>query len=312
MPDGTTTRLRDIRAAFQSAVDHAVATKCKRMIILGDIFDSRTTLTLPVIDTVCRMFHAASKRLPLTIVAGNHDSYLRSPAINSLQAFRGFADIVDEGPVSYEDGVVAVPWHDDEAQVKAWVKASLPAKYLFTHALVKGAVMDKNKGIDPATLCPDQFKLVILGDVHEPVKIKPNLHYVGALLPLHFGDAGGNRGHAILDTTAGTLTRVENEISPRFHVVRQGFAGSIRKGDFVRVELSDPADAGKYVDKARKTGAWVESTAAKAEAVIAPRMDVRTSHSDEVLIKQYIDYTKATDPELFTMGMDIMAEARGA
>ncbi len=314
LPDGRSTRLRDVIAAFEWAVSEAVDQGCELLVILGDIFDNRTSISLPVLDATCRAFHAASERLPTIIVAGNHDSYLRSPSINSLQAFRGFATIVDDGSVMTDGGLLFVPWHDDVAQVSAWIDAApKSAKYLFTHALLKGACPGP-KGMDPAALRPAAFRRVILGDVHEPVHIKPNIHYVGALLPLHFGDAMGTRGFQILDTVANKLTHIPNVVSPRFHIVRDGLVrdSDVRKGDFVRVETDDAEVAVKAVARARFLGAWVEANAPTPETIIVPRADIRTSHSDDQLLTTYMAHQRLDDPELLAMGADILAEARAA
>lgn len=312
--DGITSRLADVLAAFDWAVDAGVKSGCDVLALTGDIFNNRTAIGLPILDRVCRCVYAASKRFDRTfVIAGNHDSYLRSADINALQSFRGFADIIDSAPLVY-DTLAFLPWNDDPAQLSQWIDHDIlplrQAKYLFGHALVKGAVPG-DKGLDPAVLRAPKFKRVILGDVHEPLVIKPNIHYVGALLQLHFGDCNGKRGFQILDTTKDVLTHVPNTISPRFHLIKDEVVrADVKPSDFVRIESFDAKRADVAVAKAQALGAWVESTAPPAEAEIAVRVDVRTSHDDDKILRAYLDYNKMTDPVLFDMGMAIMQEAR--
>jgi DNA repair exonuclease SbcCD nuclease subunit len=183
------------------------------------------------------------------------------------------------------------------------------AAYLFSHALVKGAVPG-DKGIDPAALHPELFTRIILGDVHAPTHIKPNIDYIGALLPLHFGDAASKRGCAILDTDKNTFEFIENNHSPKFHVIRDGLVRNISPKDFVRVSMDvGAADVAKRVTA---IGAWVEANAPPPEADIHPRMDVRTSQSDEDMLREYIKHNDiGLSPEdLLKIGMECMQEAR--
>ncbi len=309
--DGYTSRLHDVLTAFDWAVAEGIKAKCDVLCIPGDIFDNRTSISLPVLDGVCRHFFAASRQFKATyIIAGNHDSYLRSPRVNALQSFSGFATIVDEGPVLYGN-VAFIPWHDDPGQVTAWAleASSAGASYLFSHALVQGSVPG-NKGIPPAALLPEKFKRIILGDVHEPTVIKPNIHYAGALLQLHFGDVNGTRGFQILDTARNQLTHVPNTLSPRFHIIRDGVMRDVRSIDFVRVESDDAELAARAVGKVRAAGAWVEANAPAPETIIAPRADIRTSHSDADILSVYLAHQRIDDPDLLALGAEIMAAAR--
>jgi hypothetical protein len=154
----------------------------------------------------------------------------------------------------------------------------------------------------------------LLGDVHYPLGIRPNIHYIGALLPLHFGDAGSPRGWVILDDKTGIIQRRENLESPRFFILRDGLWNQdIRPRDFVRIDDENPDDAAQLHAKARALGCWVEcTTPARNADVSPPRTDIRTGHSDDEMVAKYLKYIGASDPNLVARGHAYLTAARAA
>jgi DNA repair exonuclease SbcCD nuclease subunit len=89
---------------------------------------------------------------------------------------------------------------------------------------------------------PDRWTQLLLGDIHDPLLIDEhdNVRYIGAPMQHNFGDAGGVRGFYLLTTNDGDLQYIENDVSPRFHIVgHDGDLAGIRPTDYVRV--TDPA-----------------------------------------------------------------------
>lgn len=310
MPSGVTSRLADMIACFTWVRETAVKKGCKGIIVIGDIFNSRMALELPVIDQVCRAFHYVhTANLQLIVVAGNHDSYLRSPRMNSLQVFRGYAKIIEKPTII--EGMAFVPWTDDLEQYRHdIVSITGKAKYLFTHVLLKGIVTGSNNGVPVDVLCHTKFKQVFLGDVHEPTEVFDNVRYVGSPLQIDYRDAGSKRGFCFFDDVKGTVEFVENTFSPRFHIIEDATTEDIHEDDFVRVKTDNAEIAAEAVAAAKKKTAWVESTFVETSEV-QPRLDIRSSHTHEQILRRYCVHKGLEGcDDLVEAGLDVLEEAQ--
>lgn len=306
LPNGLTSRLQNVMECFKWHVDEALRRGCEKLINDGDMFESRTSIPLPVIQVACQCIQYASNGFGddnVHIVVGNHDSYLRSPDINSVVMFEGFATVHDRPCM--DPPFAFVPWTDDEEQMAAMVEQVAKekrCKYLVTHCLVQDIY--PTGGIRFATLKPKRWKRVLLGDVHQPGEFK-NALYIGAPMQFDFGDAGGERGFRILDTESGEVEFVENTFSPRFHKVEEhADVKAVRDVDFVRTDDLDLADA-----VAKQSGtAHIECRDVKLDDP-APRLDVKSRDPHEEVLQRYCDHMGVEDESLVELGLDIIEEA---
>jgi DNA repair exonuclease SbcCD nuclease subunit len=309
--EGITSRLVEQVRCFLWIVDTAVERECEGLLALGDIFDPRRSIPVPVLDRTCRAFAYAAEKLWVAALAGNHDIYGREASINSLQAFLGSAEVWDEpgtdGPFAF------VPWMDDPDDYRkavGTVAREKEARYLFSHIMVEGAV-PADVGKAKKDLRPQRWKRIFLGDIHEPMEFSPNIQYAGAPMQHHFGDAGGARGFWILDTDTDEIEFIENTISPRFHKVADltYLRKHVREGDFVRVCPDDPEIAHMLAAHARQRTAWVEVEAAIFEDEDPPpRLEVSTAQTNEELLQSYVQYTEREDDGLVELGLKLLTE----
>lgn len=310
LPSGITSRLQDQLDALSWVADDALKRGCTQLLSLGDIFDSRVELDLAVIDRVCRAYYEiATRGLELTFLVGNHDAYLRNAGLNSLQMFRGYANVIDTpqviGPFAF------LPWVDDCSTVRDAVDGlakDKQAKFLFMHGIIQGAVHNSVKGIELEAVNPKRWKQVFLGDVHTPTQMAPNVHYVGALMQLEFGDAASFRGYVVLDTETGKFERIENTISPQFHILggRNKSYRPLTAKDFVSVEIDDPVIAAEITADARKKAGWVRTCSVEVPDT-APRLDVRVTQGVADVLRKYCDYQGlAANEELLALGVSFV------
>lgn len=315
---GLSSRLHDSIACFGWVVHEAKLRGCKQLFHLGDVFDSRTTIDVSVLDQVGRAFFAAhDDGMELVLLVGNHDSYLRTPAVNSLWPFAGVATIVDEPMVL--GSFALCPWiEDDDAFAKEVNRlANDPkAKFLFSHCMVEGSVPNV-PGIRPlAALMPKRWRQVVLGDVHDPVQVAPNVRYCGSPMQWHYGDAGGTRGFLVLDTASGAIEFVENELSPRFHKLA-GFNVDVsevtggpqgpRGGDFVRITSEIPWVAREIEEElSTRQLRRLESVAVELPDQ-APRLDVRVTNPHEEVLRRYVEHVGMGEVDgLVEAGLEIL------
>lgn len=312
--DGLSSRLVDSIRCFDWVIDGALLRKCKGLIHLGDVFDSRTTIDVSVLDQVGRaLWRAHDEGLEINLLCGNHDSYLRSPAVNSLWPFSGYANIFDE--VCTHESFAFIPWiEDDEVfadQVRR-VDQETKAEFLFAHCMVEGAVPAAvGVGRPLEMLRPKRWKHVILGDVHDPVVLAKNVRYCGSPMQWHYGDAGGKRGYLILDDETGQTEFIENEHSPRFHKLEAVDTGKVRKGDFVRVAVEDPEVAREIVKSVAQTAPRRVETLAVEIAETAPRLPVHAKDPHAEVLRRYVDHQGFGEVDgLVELGLEILEEAR--
>jgi len=313
-PEGITTRLQDRATCFDWIVSTCVKQKCKRLFVVGDVFDSRTEIPVEVLDVTCRAFARASEKLEVVVVVGNHDSALKSPRLNSTQALRGCATVVDEPTVVGE--FACVPWYDDVAVFRAAIDtvSVKKAKYLLAHVLLEGLYPER--GWPLGVLQPQRWKHVFLGDYHGRRGMAENVGYVGAPMQYDYRDAGTTRGFSILDTALGCVVPMQNKVSPKFHVFKDGKqAVEISKGDFVRIEVDDPDDAAALAAAVRKKTTWVEvNSAPSTDGDVPPRLRVQAAASDEDVLSAYVNHHDIDDEgvkaELVEVGGSLLKEAR--
>lgn len=317
LPNGITSRLGDMLAYWNRMGAYAVEAGASELIVAGDLFNNRTAIDLTVLDAVCRAVHESSGWFDhVRVLVGNHDAHLRTPTINSLQALRGLADVLEAPEVIGKIGYV--PWNDDLTAFRKGIDAvsSNGAEILISHVLIEGSV--PKGGIPLAYLQPDKFKRIFVGDVHDPITHPDCLHvqYIGGPMQLDWRDAGRTRGFILYDVDTDEMEYVENDFSPRFYAAEKvsDFIAFARKEDFIRV-TADAESAPDVVVAAKKTGCkWVESTTAKVDTP-EPRLAVSVADDHVDVLRKYArmklpDVDDATIETLVQEGVSIIEEAK--
>lgn len=315
-PEGVTTRLVDFIECLHWIVDEAVNAGCTTLVVMGDVFDSRTVIDVPVIDRSCRAFEDAAKRLDVHVLVGNHDAYLRTPRLNSTQMLAGHATVHEV--VSQVGPLVMVPWTDNAEDyhaslVHARKVSRKSGRFLLSHGMFGDAV-PMAKGLPIEWLTDGKWDGVFLGDVHEPVVLRedPVIRYVGSPLQIHFGDAGRKRGFVVLDTSSGAHEFVENKQSPRFHLLTKVDDLRVKPTtlrDYYRVKTTDLTIAAVLAEKARARSSWVESEVVD-DFVADVRIKSAGTLSDEELLTAYCKHLNVDADLLVPLGVQILGEAR--
>ena len=311
---GITSRLRDQVECFKWVQDAAREEGCDGLIVLGDVFDSRTKIPVPVLDSVGYCFQRARGMFGVNvhIVVGNHDTFLRTSSIHSLKTLSGLALIHDRPSVV--GSLAFVPWVEDIKGFREAVRSVIGqgASFLFSHVLLMGAVDgDDCVGRSVKDVLPDEWDWVFLGDVHDPIEIANNVQYAGAPMQHHYGDAGGDRGFWILDEEDGQVEFRRNTLSPRFHVVDDPDSiEGIREGDFVRAKTDERDVAQAIVEKAGSVTSNVEVLSASLFEEDLPRLDVSARQPYREVLEKYLTHQDASDmPGLLDLGLELLEEA---
>jgi len=301
-PDGRTSRLQDCVDCIEWMAKKAGSAECEIMVIAGDLFHSRTEINVSVLDAMNEALeHVLEAVDQVFIVAGNHDSYLRTPGISSISILSS-ERITNVNARWWWKELAFVPWQDDpKVMEQEFIRAEAHGEtpYLFTHVLLAGASPSESpKLLKPSALKASQYKKVFVGDVHTPLKIGKNIQYIGAPMQHSYSDAGSKRGFWILDTWKDKSTYVENTVSPRFTIVKKVDEGAsaarlrkkhdIRKGvDFVRIDHDNPEQAAK---QAETLGARIVENVTVDVETVAPRISMNLQDGYEEAFRKYVEY----------------------
>lgn len=187
----------------------------------GDIFESRQSINLYVLNKALEIFERLSSILPVYMICGNHDIFMKyTNEINSLKVFKNFKNItVYEEPIEAMIGntqVVFMPWRDTHEQ-EAEVLSELNGEILFCHTDVKGFSFNRIQKIDGGNDIEafGKFRRVYSGHIHFSQKYK-NVRMLGCPYELTRSDTGNPKNIWLLDLATDTETSFENTYSPRF------------------------------------------------------------------------------------------------
>lgn len=183
-----------------------------RLIHLGDVFDSRSSISTYIAHQVVELFRelAANVR-EFYIICGNHDYYSpNTDEYNTVDLILGNIPnitIVSKS-IKLIDDFALVPWFqwenrsDNESQIQQALNKH-DIKYIFTH----GDIIHEDTYVKDIK--------VFSGHVHIPY-IKNNLYNLGSCFSLDFGDSNAPRGFYDLFED-GRLKFIENKSSIRFY-----------------------------------------------------------------------------------------------
>lgn len=183
-----------------------------RLVHLGDVFDSRSTISTIVASKVVEVFKQLSELVEeFIIIGGNHDYYSpNSDEYDTLNLLLGNLDIklVTKGIlIDKESKHLYVPWYQwlETVHAPANLQHTIDEygiKRVFTHADIVN---------EPVNI---RCKEIYSGHIHIPY-CKGNIRNLGSTYSLNFADANSKRGFYVIDNDK--LEFIENKKSIKFH-----------------------------------------------------------------------------------------------
>ena len=301
----------DQRFALGGLVTLAKDRACDAVVIAGDVFDRAVppVEAVELLDGVLAEL-ALEARIPVVMIAGNHDSPVR------LEYLRGLVNRVglhvvgavpsdpDAVVIEGADGVSVAFWplaytdpetarqtlgRDDihthgaaiEAQVdavRARMDGSVP-NVLVAHAFVTSAIESESERPltvggtgEVAISLFDGFDYVALGHLHRPQGVGERIRYAGSLLKYSFDEADHVKSVTIVDVDAGGGTRIEQVPLPVLHDLAR------LRGTFAELLEADP--------DGRASEAFVEITLTGDEAVLDPMERLRAVYPNILSLRR--------------------------
>jgi DNA repair exonuclease SbcCD nuclease subunit len=193
------------------------------LIHTGDVFDSRQTLNLKVMNMAMEIFEEITKIMPVFMICGNHDIYYKTTNdVNSIKIFKWLNNVkVYETPVVLElnggkTKALLMPWQDSHDNESLIIQNN-NADYLFCHTDFHGVKFNANVNIEQGNQVStvNQFKRVYSGHIHYAQKYH-NIRMVGCPYPLTRSDIGNIKHVWSIDFEQDIERGISNEYSPRF------------------------------------------------------------------------------------------------
>lgn len=179
-----------------------------KLIHLGDVFDSRSTISTYIATEVVSLFEKLRGMVKeFIVIGGNHDYY--SPATDRIDTLSLLFDKLDIQLVTRSlliDGIDAyIPWYEwlnYKDHIRDLIK-QYGIKNIYTHA----DIVCEDPQIPSTTR-------VYSGHMHTP-KIRSNLYNLGSCYYLNFADSTGDRGFYVVDEK-NNVKFIKNDRSIKF------------------------------------------------------------------------------------------------
>lgn len=187
----------------------------------GDVFDSRQSINLYVLNKGLEIFEQINQIMPVYMIVGNHDIFMKySNDINSLKVFKHMSGItIFQEPTIAQLGnkkALFMPWVDSPEELAEIVNTK-SADLMFCHTDIKGMSFNKfvkiEEGSDPDVL--SKFSRVYSGHIHYAQKFK-NVRMLGSPYELTRSDSNNTKSVWMLDLETDEERSFVNNRSPKF------------------------------------------------------------------------------------------------
>ena len=194
------------------------------LIHLGDVYDSRQSINIKVLNLGVDVFESLSEIFTdgIYVIAGNHDLWGKtSNEINSLKSIKWVPNVnILEEPETLVLGdkkFLMMPWRKDHATEEEFLDNSGPHDYLCCHADIRGLKFNRyvtvEEGADSKKF--SKFKTVYSGHIHYS-QVVNNIHMLGSPYELTRSDMGNPKSVTLLDLQTEEETKFVNDFSPKF------------------------------------------------------------------------------------------------
>lgn len=182
-----------------------------RVIHLGDVFDSRSTISTYVATKVIEAFKCIRENCnEFVIICGNHDFYSpNSDEINTVSLFMSNLDItIVDKDIVVSDCNAYIPWYKWQNHEFDCIDDDI--LNIYTHADIINEPLNSKFN----------YKNVFSGHIHIPEtykieSLRTNMYNLGSCYSLNFADANSQRGFYIVDIDK--VEFIPNEYSINFH-----------------------------------------------------------------------------------------------
>jgi len=193
------------------------------LIHAGDVFDSRQSINLYVLNKGIEIFEEISSILPVYMIIGNHDIFMKyTNEINSLKVFKNVENItVFEKPTHMMFGskkIFFLPWVEKHEEIKEILNDPKNiSDVLICHTDIRGLSFNRFTKIEDGAEA-EVFKgygRVYSGHIHYTQKSK-NIRMLGCPYELTRSDSGNPKSVWVYDLEEDEEIQFKNDYTPKF------------------------------------------------------------------------------------------------
>jgi len=293
---GINCRLQDCLDVIRNLKGPAEQVGAECLFFLGDLFNSRTTISIDVYYLVFQEIEKLAKNIKAYLLVGNHDQFLRKGDIYSTYPFSSICQVISEPTVLNLDGSKFVCLPYQEEQDFRFIETH-EGDYLFAHLGLNGAKVGPTEykmktALNPEDLKPDRFKWIVLGHYHKFQRLGDNIVYVGSMLQHSFGERGEEKFALVLDTETEKLQRIKLD-GPQFLQITLDELDERVNGNYIKV-LCKQKEREQVLQRLSelKPRGWVVET--DIETKFEKRIDINPTMPISEVIKRYVENSGTT------------------
>jgi len=197
------------------------------LFILGDVFDSRQSIDITILNFAISIIEKLSKILPVYILIGNHDCAKKYDTdVNSIVAFKFIKNVhIFEKPVivtNEKTRILLLPWIGNRDDEEKYVKENLGNfDYIFAHMDIAGFKYDNGRMIHAGVNLSKVkgIKKLFSGHIHKR-QSQRNLYYIGSPYHTKRSDIGNKKGVYLFDPQEDKFEFVINNLSSLFQRIK--------------------------------------------------------------------------------------------
>ncbi len=193
------------------------------LFILGDVFDSRQSINVLILNEALNIFNELVDIIPIYIILGNHDVYYKNTnEVNSLKVLKYINNIyiIDTPTIlktnNNKYNLLMLPWIEQNDNFNNIV-GSDNSDFLFCHSQFINMNYNQkikiNEGIDVPLV--EKYKNVYSGHIHLSQKYN-NIIMVGNIFQMTRNDANNDKYIYIIDFDNDNNECIVNDYSPKF------------------------------------------------------------------------------------------------
>lgn len=326
-PEGINSRLALQVSEVERAADELEALGGNRIVIAGDTYHVRGSISPTVMNPVLDLFDRLSKRgFKIDAIPGNHDlASKESDALsNAAQALTKVGVTMHNEPTLLEDlKIVMVPWCSSVAALKEIIDDTCDGSTtdrhdldLILHAPVNGVLFGiPDHGLDAAWLSEVGFKRVFSGHYHNAVEFPGGVFSIGASCHQTWSDIGTRAGFLLVDEDKVTYRASR---APKFVEITSDTPEDdiplIVDGNYVRAKVSEATEPEikalrEHIMEMGAAGVVIHSI--KSPKLMRSGYTAKIGSSIEASLGAYIKSEfPGQEKELFEMCSDILSRVR--
>ena len=325
--EGINSRLQIIIEEVIRAANELRKADGNEMVLAGDIFHTRGSVSPNVLNPVIRLFEClVNSGIKIYAIPGNHDlgskdtSWLTNAASSLIPAGVSMANGVDHIRAPYsENDFILIPWQSSVEKLKEVLEleASIATNRcadVIIHAPVDGVISGlPDHGLTDKYLADLGFNRVFSGHYHDHKDFGNGVYSIGATTHQTWSDVGKKAGFLMVYPTE--VKRFASHAPSFIDIFGDMDEEELMScdGNYVRVRIgkATPTEINDIRDDLINLGALGVIVQAVKETVIEERSAgiAATSISLEQSVAEYVDKVFGDNVDLITLCDDILAKA---